>query len=97
ADFSKDYLDPDKRAIANSLRLHFTDGTSSDWVTVAYPIGHERRRAEGIPILMEKCHKNIRTRYPEGQSQKIMTAFWSLDHFMDMNFLDFMQLWECEA
>ncbi len=52
--YSRDYLDPDKRSIANAVQVFFTDGTSTGKEEVAYPIGHRRRRAEGIPELIRK-------------------------------------------
>lgn len=50
--FSKDYLDEDKRSIANSLQLKFNDGEVSDKITIEYPVGHKRRREEGVPLLL---------------------------------------------
>ncbi len=52
--FTKDYFDPDKRYIGNSLQVFFKDGSSTDMVSIDYPIGHRKRRAEGIPVLLEK-------------------------------------------
>src|SRR5690606_32171539 len=51
--FTADYYDPDKRAIGNALRVHFVDGTATDRIEIEYPLGHRRRRAEGIPLLLE--------------------------------------------
>lgn len=61
--FSKDYHDPEKRSIANSLQITFKDGTQTEKVTIEYPLGHRRRRAEGIPVLREKFHHNMATQY----------------------------------
>ena len=55
--FSRDYLDPDKRAIANAIQIFFKDGSATERVEVAYPIGHPRRRADGIPLLRQKFEK----------------------------------------
>ena len=52
--FTKDYLDPEKRSIANAIQIYFKDGTHTEKVSVEYPIGHRRRREEGIPLLLEK-------------------------------------------
>jgi 2-methylcitrate dehydratase len=52
--FTQDYFDPGKRYIGNAVQVFFTDGTSTDRVTVDYPIGHRARRDEGIPVLLEK-------------------------------------------
>ena len=62
ARYSKDYLDPDKRSIANSVQVFFTDGGCTEKVAVEYPIGHRRRRAEGIPLLVEKFKTNLASR-----------------------------------
>ncbi len=68
--FTVDYLDPDKRSIANTLTLTFTDGTQLI-ETVEYPIGHRRRRAEGIPLLEQKFRTNLARRFPESQQARI--------------------------
>ena len=52
--YTKDYLDPDKRSIANAVQVFFKDGSSTEKVAVEYPIGHRRRRAEGMPLLNEE-------------------------------------------
>jgi len=69
--FTRDYHDPEKRSIANSLRMEVNDGTVLE-ETVEYPIGHRRRRAEGMPLLVEKFRKNLRRRFPEAQQQRIL-------------------------
>ena len=61
-EYSRDYLDPDKRSIANSIRITFADGTQTDRVEVEYPLGHRRRRTEARPALIEKFRENARTR-----------------------------------
>lgn len=75
--FTKDYHDPDKRAIANALTVEFDDGTVLDEVVVDYPIGHRRRRDEGIPLLVEKFRGNLARRFPAKQQQAILDV--SLD------------------
>ncbi len=60
--FTEAYLDPEKRSIGNSVQVFFRDGTSTDRVEVEYPIGHRRRREEGIPVLQAKFERNIATR-----------------------------------
>jgi 2-methylcitrate dehydratase len=74
--FTTDYHDPDKRSIANSLRMELNDGTLLE-ETVEYPIGHRRRREEGMPLLIEKFKTNLRRRYDEGRQERILAA--SLD------------------
>jgi 2-methylcitrate dehydratase len=75
--FTADYHDPDKRSIANALTVEFSDGGKLDEVVVDYPIGHKRRRAEGIPLLVEKFKTNLARRFPEKQRQAILDV--SLD------------------
>ena len=70
--FSREYLEADKRSIANTLQVFFEDGSSTEKITVEYPIGHRRRRAEGIPVLEQKFLSNLRTRFPEHRCQQIM-------------------------
>ncbi len=75
-DFTVDYHDPEKRSIANSLRIELADGMVLE-ETVEYPIGHRRRRGEGLPLLVDKFKTNLRRRYKEEQQGKILDA--SLD------------------
>jgi 2-methylcitrate dehydratase len=70
--FSADYHDPDKRSIANGLTVYFTDGTKTNEVVVEYPIGHRRRRAEGIPVLEAKFRTNLLRRFPAKQAAAIL-------------------------
>ncbi|MCX4164117.1 MULTISPECIES: bifunctional 2-methylcitrate dehydratase/aconitate hydratase [Paraburkholderia] len=72
AQFTKDYHDPDKRSIANALTVEFNDGTVLDEVVVEYPIGHKRRRTDGIPLLVEKFRTNLARRFPVKQQQAIL-------------------------
>jgi 2-methylcitrate dehydratase len=60
--FTVDYLDPAKRSIGNSLQVFFADGTQTERHVVNYPVGHRRRREEGIPLLLEKFERNLRGR-----------------------------------
>ncbi len=71
--FSKDYLDPQKRSIANAIQIFFIDGSSSDKVQIEYPIGHRRRRDEGIPVLIEKFNRNLASVFPKQKAEVIMT------------------------
>ena len=74
--FTADYHDPDKRSIANSLRIEFEDGTVLE-ETVEYPIGHRRRREEGMPLLIDKFKTNLRRRFNDEHQQQILEV--SLD------------------
>jgi 2-methylcitrate dehydratase len=75
--FTKDYHDPEKRSIANALTVEFNDGSRFDEIVVEYPIGHKRRREDGIPLLVEKFKTNLARRFPVKQQQAILAA--SLD------------------
>jgi 2-methylcitrate dehydratase len=70
--FTRDYHAPDKRSIANALTVEFKDGTRLKEVVCEYPIGHKRRRAEGMPVLVEKFKTNLARRFPAKQSQTIL-------------------------
>jgi len=70
--YSREYLEADKRSIANAIQVFFNDGSSTEKIEVEYPIGHRRRRAEGIPVLEQKFLGNLRTRFPEPRCQQIM-------------------------
>jgi len=91
--FSRDYLDPDKRAIGNALRVFFTDGTSTPRVAVDYPIGHRRRRAEGIPKLLEKFSSNLGSRFPGERVEAIGQACADQAAFEATPVPRFMELW----
>jgi len=86
--FSQDYLDPDKRSIANAITVEFADGTRLKEVVVEYPIGHRRRRKEGMPILVEKFRTNLARRFPARQQRVI------LDQVLDPAKLDAMPVHE---
>jgi 2-methylcitrate dehydratase len=71
ADYSADYHDPEKRSIANAVTVEFNDGSSFEQVAVEYPIGHARRRVEGIPLLIEKYKINLARIYDADKQKKI--------------------------
>ncbi|CAB3881385.1 2-methylcitrate dehydratase [Achromobacter aegrifaciens] len=75
--YTRDYHDPDKRSIANALTVEFKDGTRLDEIVCEYPIGHKRRRAEGIPLLETKFRTNLARMFPARQQDCILQA--SLD------------------
>ncbi len=76
--FPADYLDPEKRSIANALTVTLNDGTILEEVVVEYPIGHKRRREEGIPLLIEKYKTNLARVFSSKQQQLILDR--SLDY-----------------
>ncbi|NMH60555.1 bifunctional 2-methylcitrate dehydratase/aconitate hydratase [Alteromonas ponticola] len=90
--YSSDYLDPEKRSIANAIQIFFADGTSTQKIEVEYPVGHRRRRDEGILLLQEKFERNVATRFPPQRCRDIIDmcakqkAFESIpvNQFMDM-------------
>ena len=72
--FSADYHDPDKRSIANAISVEFKDGGKMREVVVEYPIGHRRRRKDGIPLLIEKFKTNLARRFPPKRQQAILAV-----------------------
>jgi 2-methylcitrate dehydratase len=70
--YSRDYLDPEKRSIANAVQVFFKDGSCTERVEVEYPLGHRRRRGEGLPHLVEKCRAGLAGRLPEGRVDEVM-------------------------
>jgi 2-methylcitrate dehydratase len=92
ARYSREYHEPDKRSIANAIQVFFKDGSKTDKVEVEYPIGHRRRRKEGIPILEDKFRRNLATRFPARQAARIVDLCSDqarleatpVDQFMDL-------------
>jgi 2-methylcitrate dehydratase len=72
--FTADYLDPAKRSIGNSVQVVLRGGKATEKVTVEYPIGHRRRRAEGVPLLLAKFERNLRSRLSSGATGRILDA-----------------------
>ncbi|MGH8214070.1 MAG: bifunctional 2-methylcitrate dehydratase/aconitate hydratase [Rhodanobacteraceae bacterium] len=70
--FTRDYFDPDKRYIGNSVQVFFRDGTATERVSIDYPIGHRRRRAEGIPVLEKKFERAVAAQLPSGQARGLV-------------------------
>ena len=73
--FSRDYLNPDKRSIANAVQVFFRDGTATERLVIAYPLGHRRRRAEALPLLERKFAANVATRLPPRRRDTLL-ALW---------------------
>lgn len=76
--FTLDYLDPSKRSIANAVQIFYKDGSQSELVEVEYPVGHKRRRSEGMPKLIQKFKNNLSRQFDEKQSSRIVEK--SLDN-----------------
>jgi 2-methylcitrate dehydratase len=70
--YSRDYLQPEKRSIANAVQVFFKDGTSTEKVEVEYPVGHRRRRHEGIPLLLDKFKGSLTTKFSNEQVKRIL-------------------------
>jgi 2-methylcitrate dehydratase len=90
--FTRDYHDPEKRSIANALTVEFSDGKKLKEIVVEYPIGHKRRRKEGMPVLVEKFKTNLARRFPVKQQKAILDlcmdpkklAATAVNEFVDM-------------
>jgi 2-methylcitrate dehydratase len=93
AEFSRDYLDPDKRAIGNAVQVFFRDGTRTDRVAIDYPIGHRRRREEGIPQLVAKFERSIATSFGAEQCAAIGEACADQARLEALRVEDFVALW----
>ena len=90
--YSKEYLEADKRSIANRIKVHFKDGTATNEVEVEYPIGHKRRRKEGIPILEKKFKDNLSITYDEFKSNEIFELCMDQRKLEEISVADFQQL-----
>lgn len=91
-EFTRDYLDPAKRSIGNAVRVEFQDGTSTERVVVEYPIGHARRRSEGIPLLLAKFEANLRGRLSDRRSRQILDLFQNAERLQQTSVAKFMEL-----
>jgi 2-methylcitrate dehydratase len=93
AEFSRDYLDPQKRAIGNAVQVSFADGTQTERVAIDYPIGHRRRRDEGIPHLVAKFERSLATLFGSKQRAAIAAAFADQARLEALPVEEFMALW----
>lgn len=90
--YSQDYLEADKRSIANAVQIFYEDGTSTEKIEVEYPIGHRRRREEGIPLLIEKFKSNLRTQFSQSRSEVILNLCLDESKLESTTVSDFMEL-----
>jgi 2-methylcitrate dehydratase len=74
-DFTRDYYDPTKRSIGNAVQVSFTDGSSTARIAVEFPIGHRRRRLEGVPLLEQKFERSVRGHFSAAAADRIITLF----------------------
>jgi len=91
--FTKDYYDPAKRYIGNAIQVFFKDGSRTERVEVEFPIGHRKRRAEGIPVLVNKFEKAIATRLSARQCKAITELCGDQKELEATSVSDFMSLW----
>lgn len=91
--FSRDYLDPAKRAIGNAVQVFFRDGSCTERVAVDYPIGHRRRREEGIPQLLAKFEQSVASLFASEQRERIAAACADQARFEALPVDEFMALW----
>ena len=91
--FTADYHDPEKRSIANALTVTFNDGTVLDEVVVEYPVGHARRRAEGIPLLHAKFKTNLARIFGQAQQDAILKVSLDRAALEKMSVVEYMDLY----
>jgi 2-methylcitrate dehydratase len=91
--YSRDYLDPEKRSIANAVQVFFKDGSQTDKVEIEYPLGHRRRRAEGLPLLIDKARRNLATRFPKKRAEALVELCLDAGRLEAMAVQAFVELW----
>jgi len=91
--FTMDYFDADKRYIGNSVQVFFKDGSSTDLVSIDFPIGHRNRRAEGIPVLMAKSDAALRATLPADQARQLMELSRNPEKLESMPIQQFINLY----
>ena len=94
--YSKEYLESDKRSISNALQIFFNDGSSTQKIEVEYPIGHRRRREQGIPLLVDKFERNLKTQFSESRVKSIMSLCTDQKALEQTPVTDFMNLMVAE-
>jgi 2-methylcitrate dehydratase len=90
--YTREYLEADKRSIANRIQIHFNDGTSTDDIEVEYPIGHKRRREEGIPVLEKKFMDNLTITFDEEACNKIFKLCMNQKELENTSVVDFQSI-----
>ena len=94
--YTKEYLESDKRSIANAIQIFFKDGTFTDKIEVEYPIGHRRRREQGIPLLIEKFERNLATQFSESRCSDINSLCSDQSKLESTTVNEFMNLFVME-
>lgn len=92
AGYTRDYLDPAKRSIGNAVQVFFRDGTATGRVAVEYPVGHRRRRVEGVPLLLAKFGQALRARIPAPQADAVLALCHDHARLGNTPVQEFMQL-----
>jgi 2-methylcitrate dehydratase len=95
--YSREYLEADKRSIANAVQVFFDDGTATAKVDVEYPLGHRRRRSEGLPLLVQKFRDNVATRFAAARVQPLVDLFEDAKRLEGLRVPTFMELWAREV
>ena len=94
--YSTEYLEADKRSIANAIQIFFKDGTSTEKIEVEYPIGHRRRREQGIPLLVKKFERNLATQFSDQRCTEILSLCMDQESLEGTSVPDFMNLFIAE-
>ncbi len=90
--YTREYLESDKRAIANAVQIFFRDDSKTQKVEVEYPVGHRRRRAEGIPLLVKKFRSNAKTCFPGERGNAILELFNNAHSLHELAATKFMEM-----
>ncbi len=90
--YSQEYLEADKRSIANAVQVFFKDGSSTQQVAIEYPVGHKRRRDEGIPLLEKKFANTLKAKFTKAQQQKILDICLNQNKLESLSVVKFMEL-----
>jgi 2-methylcitrate dehydratase len=91
--YSREYLEADKRSIANAVQVFFKDGSSTDKIEVEYPVGHRRRRKEGIPELIKKATDNLATQFDATRTESLVGMFNDRAALENMDASEFVTRW----
>lgn len=95
--YTQEYLEADKRSIANKIQIFFDDGSSTDAIEVEYPIGHKRRREEGIPVLEKKFKNNLLKIFSEEKALKIFERCIQQESLEAMSVIEFQEMLAVET
>jgi 2-methylcitrate dehydratase len=91
--YTTDYLDPEKRSIANAIQVFFNDGTSTDRVEIHYPIGHRRRRKDAVPLLQAKFEKSLAGVFEADRRRELIDLFGDGAKLAATPVTEFMAMW----